>query len=273
MAYLEPLGPPERPSIPYRRIERRSHRSLAAALAVTVMIICAGGLWMANKLGSRDGGADVPLLRADSDPVKVKPDNPGGMEIPNRDRSYVYDQGGTRSAPEHLMPPPEVPLPRPAPTSQPAAPPATVNSGIATMAPSAAAAEAVPAPSPAAPSPQPASAAPTAPGAPSETPAATTAAPARPPQTATLPPGSGKGYRLQIAAVKTPEAAKDEWERIRRQNSDILGGLGFISERVDLGDRGIFYRIQAGPLADPQEGERICTLLRQRNVGCILVRP
>jgi selenocysteine lyase/cysteine desulfurase len=40
-----------------------------------------------------------------------------------------------------------------------------------------------------------------------------------------------------------------------------------------LGDRGIFYRIQAGPLADPQEGERICTLLRQRNVGCILVRP
>lgn len=269
MAYLEPLGPPERPSIPYRRIERRSHRSLAAALAVTVMMICAGGLWIANRAGSHNGGADVPLLRADSDPIKVKPDNPGGMDIPNRDRSYVYDQGGTQSAPEHLMPPAEAPLPRPAPTS----PPATIDSGIATMAPSAAAAEAIPAPSAAAPSPQPASAAPTAPAASSETPAATTATPARPTQTATLPPGSGKGYRLQIAAVKTPEAAKDEWERIRRQNSDILGGLGFISERVDLGDRGIFYRIQAGPLADPQEGERVCTLLRQRNVGCILVRP
>jgi cell division septation protein DedD len=274
MAYLEPLDPPDRPCIPYRRIKRHSGRGLASALAVMIMVTCAGGLWVAHKFGTRDGNSDVPLLHADGDPVKVKPDNPGGMEIPNHDRSYVYDQRTGAQPAEHLMPLPEAPLPRPTPSAQaapvaPATPPPSstgqLSGGLPPVAPAAAAAE----PAPAAPPAEPA--APEATGGVVSSPAV--AAPVHPPQTASLPPGSGKGYRLQIAAVKTSEAAKEEWDRIRRQNGDLLGALGFISERVDLGDRGIFYRIQAGPIADPQEGERICTLLRQRNVGCILVKP
>jgi len=115
----------------------------------------------------------------------------------------------------------------------------------------------------------------TAQPAPAATPPAPIPAPLQPPQTAALPPSIpvGNSYRLQIASVKTPAGAKDEWERVKRQNSDLLGSLSFIPERVDLGERGVFYRIQAGPVGDAQEAERLCTMLRQRKVGCILVKP
>jgi len=71
----------------------------------------------------------------------------------------------------------------------------------------------------------------------------------------------------------TQEGAAQEWERLKRQNADLLGALSVATERVDLGDKGIFYRIQAGPLADGAEADRICSALRQRNVGCLLVKP
>ena len=43
--------------------------------------------------------------------------------------------------------------------------------------------------------------------------------------------------------------------------------------RVDLGDKGIFYRIQAGTLADAGKAEQTCNELKRRKLGCILVKP
>src|SRR6202035_4929897 len=113
MAYFEPIDPAERPAMPYRRIKRRSHRGLAVVLALAVMALSAGALWVGYRLSLGRQGGEVPLIRADSDPVKVKPDDPGGMEIPNRDRFVFNPKGGMPI--ERLLPPPEVPLPRPAP--------------------------------------------------------------------------------------------------------------------------------------------------------------
>jgi hypothetical protein len=73
--------------------------------------------------------------------------------------------------------------------------------------------------------------------------------------------------------VKSAEAAKQGWERIKHQNGDLLGALGFSAVRADLGERGVFYRIQAGPVGDAAEAERTCNELKRRNLGCILVRP
>lgn len=248
MAYFEPIDPLERPSMPYRRIKRRSHRGLAVVLALGVMAMSAGGLWVGYRLSlNQPALADVPLIHADNQPIKVKPDDPGGMEIPNRDR-FVFNPKAGEPA-ERLLPPPETPLPRTAGNAPPPAP----APGSAQTAP----APAVQIPGQA---PNQALAAPQRPGA--------------PPQTAILPkPAEGKGFRLQIGAVKTPESARQDSDRIKRQNSDLLGALTFGAERVDLGDRGVFYRIQSGPIADGAEAERICTQLRRRNVGCLLVKP
>jgi hypothetical protein len=256
MAYFEPIDPTQGGPMPYRRIKRRAHRGLAVVLALGVMGLSAGGLWVGYRLSiGRAPSGEIPLIRADTDPIKVKPDDPGGMEIPNRDR-FVFNPTGGMPA-ERLLPPPETPLPRPAPAIT------TVGAQPSTE-PVVAAAPAPPAPAAAAPPPAAAAPAP-APVVPV------------PPQTAVVPPTSAgsdtKGFRLQLGAVKAPEFAKQEWDRIKRQNADLVGALSVSVDRVDLGDRGVFYRIHAGPIADAAQAERLCAQLRQRGVGCILAKP
>ena len=60
------------------------------------------------------GAGDIPLIRADTRPMRVKPENPGGMQIPDRDM-LIYGQ--QRPQVEHLLPPPEQPMARPSPAS------------------------------------------------------------------------------------------------------------------------------------------------------------
>ncbi|HKF73883.1 MAG TPA: SPOR domain-containing protein [Stellaceae bacterium] len=244
MAYFEPMETTQHGAMPYRRIRRRSHRGLAVVLAIGVMAMSAGGLWIGYRLSiGRAPSSVIPLIRAETDPIKVKPDDPGGMEIPNRDR-FVFNPTGNMPV-ERLLPPPETPLPRPATTSNP--PPPATAPAVAVAAPQATTATPPPAP-------------------------AVMALP--PPQTAALPaPSGGTGYRLQVGAVKTPEIAKSEWDRIKRQNNDLVGSLSVSVDRADLGDRGVFYRIHVGPIADAGQAERLCAQLRQRGVGCIIAKP
>ncbi len=96
-----------------------------------------------------------------------------------------------------------------------------------------------------------------------------TAGVAEPPPTGALE----KGYRLQLGSVRTLESAHHEWQRLELRNGNVLKKLGYTTARVDLGDRGIFYRIQTGPMADAAVADRACKELKRRGVGCILVKP
>jgi cell division septation protein DedD len=237
----------------------RPRRVLATALALLVMGLFGGGLWFAYVQGTRHaGGGDaasgsIPLIRADERPTKVKPEKPGGMEIPDRDK-LIYNP--TRPMVEHLLPPPEKPLPRPtppppSPSPQREQPPAPASSTPASPS----------APLPAAiPQAQQSAAAP--PGKP---------APPQPAPPKTPATGAG-GARLQLGSVRSEDAARQDWERIRRKNADLLGTLSATPIRADLGEKGIYYRILTGPVADQAAAERICGELKQRSVGCIVAR-
>jgi cell division septation protein DedD len=86
-------------------------------------------------------------------------------------------------------------------------------------------------------------------------------------------PAPAKGYRLQLGAMRTQESAQQEWQRLQHQHGDVLGKLAYAAPRVDLGSRGVFYRIQAGPIAAAADASRACNQLKQRGVSCLLVKP
>ena len=44
-------------------------------------------------------------------------------------------------------------------------------------------------------------------------------------------------------------------------------------KRVELAKKGVYYRVQAGPVKDKAAANRICDSLKQKKVGCLVIRP
>jgi hypothetical protein len=276
MAYaLGPIGPDERHE---RIFVRRRPRRVVVLLIAALAMLGSSGAFLAlyHRLTRPPAPGDVPLIRADSAPIRHRPTNPGGIEVPGQG-TMVLDGGQGEPKVEQLLPPPETPLPRPVPAENagaPApAPPPTAAAGPAVATAPAAAPASTPPAAGARPGPAPAVPRPT-PKAPAAAPPPAPPRPALARVEATNPVlAAGRGYRLQVGAVRSPEAAKQEWERLRRLHSTVLGKLNLVTERADLGDRGIFYRIQAGPIADAATAEQDCSELKRHGVSCILIKP
>ncbi len=216
-------------------------RFSGVVLAAAVMAIFAGGLGLAYHLGAKhavsaDEPLNVPLIRAAGDPVKLKPDKAGGMDVPDKDNPlYTRKAGGAPV--EHILPQPEQPQPRPV-APPPLPPVAAAPETLPTQNQVAALPKSTPKPAPA--------------------PAALAA--------------SANGPRIQLASVRTPEAAREEWARLKHDNPDLLGKLTANAVRADLGEKGIYYRVEAGPLTDKAAADRLCKALKERGLGCGLVK-
>src|ERR1044071_6803374 len=73
-----------------------------------------------------------------------------------------------------------------------------------------------------------------------------TAAP-KPVQKAALPAEPAAGMvQVRLGSLRTPEEAREEWQRLKRENADLLGKLKANAVSGDLGGKGIYYPIQAG---------------------------
>ena len=294
---------------------------LKTMMFVLIAVVVGAGAWAfyGERVVSMFGNStsEVQVIYADISPVKVRPENPGGLQVPDRDK-LVYNRiqnGGTeptgKATVERLLPLPETPLPRPEATMTknptiaetpkvsdvtaaveptPAPPPPSaplLSSGSTAKAP-----EAVTQPvsgptrlskntpdvkvSPPSVQPQPIPAPEKTEPAKTE-PVKTAALPKVPvskASSASTPAPSKKVYRVQLAAARTHDAARSEWDRLRRRNLELLGDLGMSVTKVDLGgSKGIFYRLRAGPLKDEQVARKLCKALVNRKVGCLVVRP
>ena len=72
-------------------------RGLALPIAAAFVVLAGfvGAVWYAYNWGLEDGGRmEVPLIKAEDSPVKVKPDDPGGLKVPNQE-TLVLNQDGS----------------------------------------------------------------------------------------------------------------------------------------------------------------------------------
>ena len=82
-------------------------------------------------------------------------------------------------------------------------------------------------------------------------------------------PAAGAGaVRVQLASVGTSQDAREAWTRLQGEFPDLLAGLELDVERVDLGERGVFHRVRAGPLPARADAEALCAALRSRSQDC-----
>jgi hypothetical protein len=115
---------------------RRSRKKLVTvgALVVAAVVGTAGTLAWRNGTGRFAGNSGAPpIIKADNAPLKVAPENPGGMEIPNQNRQ-IYERA-TPESQTRVVDQREQPIDvREAARSLPAAPPAS-NAAPASPAP------------------------------------------------------------------------------------------------------------------------------------------
>jgi cell division septation protein DedD len=235
-------------------------------------------------------GAEPPTIKADNRPYKAKPQDPGGMEVPNQDK-MIYDrlggqQGGQQ--PERLLPPPEPPMQPPAQqqaakappplTLEPPQPPAAPRQMVTPEPPPAlppvasASPKAVDPPAANKPLlPPPAASPPPTESKPALV-AGRTPAPAPPAKPATVKATPSGSWQVQLGALRSQADAEGEWKKLQKANTDLLSGLSPEVIRADLGDKGVFWRLRAGPFADPDAAKTLCTAMEARKNRCAVVR-
>lgn len=208
----------------------------------------------------------APTVQAPSVDVAPSP----GVPLSETPLPAMEDNGTTAPAPAVTATEPTQTAEAPA-ASAPDQQQETVSPKVITIAP----AETTPEPAPvvAAPAaqPEPAQAAAQpepAPAAQPEQPAAQEA----PTQEAAVTPVAPTGNtRVQLAAGKSEASVQKEWAALQQAHPTLLGALTLHIQKVDKGSAGIFYRLQAGPLADKNAAKELCASLKQKGQDCIVV--
>lgn len=90
------------------------------------------------------------------------------------------------------------------------------------------------------------------------------AEPARP-----APDSAERFSTIHLASYYTNVDAVSGWGVLLDRHERLLDGLEPRAVEVDLGDRGIFVRLLAGPLRDPAEASELCELLRDEGAYCV----
>ncbi len=210
---------------------------IAGSLGVALLVVIGG--W--ELVGTRS--TSVPVVQADNRPVRVKPDNPGGMQVAGANEDIL--SGGTESATGKLAPPPEAPAPQALRVPSPAPAPA---------------ATAVPAPVVAS-TPPPALSAP-----PSKPTAA--AKPAEPmPEKRPAAAPAGNVTLVQLAAVRSEDAAKSEWERLSKRFPELLGSHHPAFSKTERDGRTL-WRVRTGGFADVPQATSFCEKVRAKGAAC-----
>ena len=232
------------------------------------------GTALRQRIGPVEPGRNAPAaLLGDTRHV----DHGSGRLMPEVAGTQASDGGASAESLGLPPPPPEKaaeptgPTPR-ALAAEPEMPEAAPGAAATPAAPAAQEAAV-----PAAPAPQSAAAVPIEPvaeapkEAPNEAPSKPTVVPTPKTGATAVPAALAQGAAfVQLAALRSQAAADATWAEKRRAFPDLLSGLSSVVWRVDLGDRGLYYRLLTGPLPDAAAARRLCAALRARGQDCLV---
>jgi cell division septation protein DedD len=85
-------------------------------------------------------------------------------------------------------------------------------------------------------------------------------------------PVEAGGFVVQVNSQKTEAEAQAAWRQMQSRFPTVLGSRQANIRRVDLGDRGVFYRAMLGPFASRDAASEVCQSLKTAGGDCIVQR-
>lgn len=215
-------------------MDRGTRRMLLVAGGLGLVLLCGMGTWA--LMGRHQAG--VPVVEADSRPIRVKPENPGGLQVVGANDEVM---GGGRGAngPGTMAPASEAPAPL------------ALRAQMQPPAPQPAASATAPEPQPNA-----------------DAPVAAASGPRPAPASANPRRGTGS-VMIQLAAVDNEPAVQSEWQRLARRMPELLGDRRLAVQRAEH-DGHTVWRLRTGGFADIAEATGFCTKVKAKGAACTI---
>ncbi len=96
-------------------------------------------------------------------------------------------------------------------------------------------------------------------------------APPAPANTQTAALTTGTGYLVQLASLRSMDAAQAAWSLLKKRHGDVLSGMEPVLQPIDLGTKGNFVRVHVGPFANQSEAGEVCRALQAQKQDCVVV--
>ncbi len=87
------------------------------------------------------------------------------------------------------------------------------------------------------------------------------------------PGAANAGFMVELSVLGTTEVTMRERKRLQDDLSDLLGNTELTVERIDLGERGVHYQVQASHFPDRLTANYMCARVRARKGYCQVVTP
>jgi cell division septation protein DedD len=88
--------------------------------------------------------------------------------------------------------------------------------------------------------------------------------------TASTPPAGA--YVVQLVSNKSEAEAQAAFKTLQTKYPGVLGSRTALIRRVELGDKGTYYRAQVGPFANSDQANSLCDNLKAAGGQCIVQR-
>ena len=77
-------------------------------------------------------------------------------------------------------------------------------------------------------------------------------------------------YVAQLAALQSEASVASAWRRLSSRAPRLFEAASLDVERVDLGPRGVYFRVRAGYFPDRTNAARFCERIRQMGQDCVV---
>ena len=95
----------------------------------------------------------------------------------------------------------------------------------------------------------------------------------RPKPPVNVAPASGTSdWVVQVASVREQSDANNIWNRLEQKFPSLSGRAYSDIKRVDLGDKGIYYRLRVAGLADKSSAQTLCANFKAGGQDCLVTR-